>query len=160
MNSESLQKKKSPANSRPYIGVAVLLWKEDRLLLGQRISSSDEQCWQFPGGHLEVGETVLECGAREVLEETGLVIASAEHAGFTDKMVSIGDRDYVTLYVTAAYVSGDPIVMEPDKCSSWQWFFHKQLPSPLFAPITNFLKQVPDLSVYRVDQHTRVSERK
>jgi len=151
MNSESLQKKKSPANNRPYIGVAVLLWKGDCLLLGERIGSNGEHCWQFPGGHLEVGETVLECAAREVREETGLDIDFAEHAAFTDEMFSMADREYVTLYVSAACLSGEPELMEPDKCRCWQWFPCDQLPEPLFLPVAILLKQVPDLSVFRVD---------
>ena len=160
MNSEGCQKQKSPANKRPFIGVAVLLWKGDCLLLGQRVESCGEQCWQFPGGHLDVGETVLECAAREVREETGLDIEFAQHAGFTDEMFSMGDRDYVTLYVTAACLSGEPELMEPDKCRCWQWHPYDQLPEPLFLPISNFLKQEPDLSVFRVDLDIQSSGQK
>lgn len=147
-------------SQRPYIGACVLLWKQDSLLLGQRLGGQSEGEWQFPGGHLEVGETVLECAAREVREETGLKISEAVHAGFSDKMFSAGGRDYVTLYVSAAYTSGEPKAMEPDKCLSWQWFRYDQLPSPLFLPIVNLLQQSPDLSVYRVDRGTRSSAQK
>ncbi|MCK5001979.1 MAG: NUDIX domain-containing protein [Gammaproteobacteria bacterium] len=160
MKSEVHQKQKSPANKRPFIGVAVLLWKGDCLLLGQRIGSHGEHDWQFPGGHLEAGESALECASREVLEETGLELDSARHAGFSNEMFAAGERDYVTLFVTAAHLAGEPCVMEPDKCLSWQWFPYNLLPSPLFLPITNFLKQEPDLSVYRVDLDIRLSEQK
>ena len=34
--------------------------------------------WQFPGGHLEEGETFLECLKREVLEETGIELDDKE----------------------------------------------------------------------------------
>lgn len=152
------QQKKS--NKRPFIGVAVLLWKGDKLLLGQRIGSHGEQTWQFPGGHLDVGETVLECAAREVREETGLKIGYAEHAGFTDETFSAGGREYVTLYVSAAYLSGEPEVMEPNKCLRWQWFPCDQLPEPLFLPIVNFLKQVPELSILQVEQGIRADAKK
>ena len=160
MNKKPAKVQNPDINNRPFIGVAVLLWKEDCLLLGQRHGSNEEPCWQFPGGHLEMGETVLECAAREVLEETGLEMTSAVHAGFTDKMFSAGDRDYVTLYVSAAHLSGQPEIMEPDKCLSWQWFPYNQLPNPLFLPITNFLQQVSDLSVYQVGRDTRLNEQK
>jgi 8-oxo-dGTP diphosphatase len=160
VNSQFSLKQKPEANSRPLVGVGVLLWKGDYLLLGQRIAAHGARTWQFPGGRLEAGETVLECAAREVREETGLGIGFAEHAGFSNEMFSMGDRDYITLYVTAAYLSGEPEVMEPDKCQSWQWFHYSQLPTPLFMPITLLMKQAPDLSVFRVDPDTRSGEQK
>lgn len=160
MTQELPQDQKSQVNNRPYIGVGVLLWKGDCLLLGQRLNSQGGHDWQFPGGHLEVGENVLECAAREVREETGLDMTCAEHAGFSNEMFSAGDRDYVTLYVTAAHLSGEPEVMEPDKCRCWQWFPYDQLPEPLFWPIINLLKQAPDLSVFQVAPDTPLSERK
>ena len=153
----SVQKK---IRNLPFIGVAVLVWKGDCLLLGQRTGSSGAAVWQFPGGHLEADETVLQCAAREVREETGLEIDCAEHAGFTDKMFSSGGRQYVTLYVSAFCSSAEPRVMEPDKCQSWQWFPHDKLPTPLFLPITNFVKQVPDLSVLRVEPGPQSDGRK
>lgn len=131
-----------------------MLWKGDCLLLGQRPTSQGKHVWQFPGGHLDIGETVLECAAREVLEETGLVIGFAKHAGFSNEMFSSGEREYVTLYVSAAYLSGEAEVMEPVKCKSWRWFRYDQLPEPLFLPIENLMKQAPDLSIYRVDAGT------
>ncbi|MCW8923025.1 MAG: NUDIX domain-containing protein [Gammaproteobacteria bacterium] len=150
MSQKVPQKNSASAEPRPFVGVAVLLWKDDYLLLGQRIDASGEHSWQFPGGHLEVGEKVLECAAREVREETGLAISFAEHAAFSDEMFSMGGRDYVTLYVTAACLSGEPELMEPDKCRCWQWFLYDQLPAPLFLPVSQLLKQVPDLSVFQV----------
>lgn len=155
-----MQEKKPQANNRPFIGVAVMLWKGEHLLLGQRIDSDGSHVWQFPGGHLDVSENVLQCAAREVQEETGLDIGFAEHAGFTNEMFSVADRKYVTLYVTAAYVSGEPEIMEPDKCRGWQWFHYKKLPEPLFLPVINFLKQSPDLSVFQVASELRLSDKK
>lgn len=160
MSSETLQKQKLVDNKRPFIGVAVLVWKGDCLLLGQRLTAHGKHDWQFPGGHLEIGESVLECAGRELSEETGLDMGFAEHADFSDGMFSASDREYITLYVTAAYLSGEPVVMEPEKCRCWKWFPYNQLPSPLFLPITNFLKQAPDLSVFRVGPEPQSDEQK
>lgn len=157
MTSETPQENTSKSRQRPYIGVAVLLWKGDHLLLGQRSDSGD---WQFPGGHLELGESVLECATREVSEETGLQISHAQHAGFTDEMFSVGEREYITLYVSAAYASGEPEIIEPEKCQCWQWFRCDQLPEPLFLPIVNFLKQVPELGALQVAADTQVDGKK
>ncbi len=139
---------------RPYVGVGVLVWKADCLLLGKRINPDGEGIWQFPGGHLEAGETVTQCAVREVCEETGIEISDMIQAGFTDELFSTAGRQYVTLYVSAAYVSGEPRVLEPEKCHCWQWFHYDELPAPLFRPITNLLKQVPALNSLRVKRNT------
>ena len=139
------------STERPYIGVGVLVWKGDKLLLGKRISPQTENGWQFPGGHLEIGETVSHCANREVSEEVGIKITDIKHLGYTNDVFTVSGRHYVTLFVSARYLEGDVRVMEPDKCECWDWFECDQLPQPLFLPISNYLKQHPDLSVFRDD---------
>ncbi|MDH5710725.1 MAG: NUDIX domain-containing protein, partial [Gammaproteobacteria bacterium] len=93
--------------------------------------------------------------AREVFEETGLKIANASHAGYSDEMLAMAGRHYLTLYVTAACLPGEPVVMEPEKCRCWQWFPYDDLPEPLFQPIHNLMKQVPDLSKLQIHPDIR-----
>ncbi len=137
--------------SRPSIGVGVLVWRDKHLLLGKRLIEGGQSCWQFPGGHLEYGESVLDCARREVLEETSLKITKLRHLGFTDKAFTIGKRQYITLLISSDYASGTAEVLEPDKCELWQWFDYQQLPEPLFEPISLFLSQIgisPRLDLY------------
>ena len=142
-------------NNRPHIGVGVIVWKGDRLLLGKRISAHSENSWQFPGGHLEFGETVEACARREVGEEAGIAIRNISPCGYTNDVFIDADKHYVTLFVSSDYDSGELTVMEPEKCEQWQWFPWNSLPEPLFLPIKNFLKQYPDLYVLHYDQDTR-----
>ena len=137
--------------NRPYIGVGVMVWKGEYLLLGKRINTNSEDSWQFPGGHLEFGETVSSCAMREVAEEVGIDITQIKHLGYTNDVFTTSGRHYVTLFVSARYAGGEVTVMEPDKCEVWDWFKCDELPQPLFLPIKNYLKQHPDLSVFRVD---------
>jgi len=128
--------------SRPVIGVGVLVWREQQLLLGERLTEGEASCWQFPGGHLENNESVTACARREVMEETGLIIKKLRHLGFTDLSFDIKQQKYMTLLVSCEYKAGEAEIMEPEKCARWQWFDYQKLPTPLFAPISHFLSQI------------------
>lgn len=130
---------------QPIIGVGVLVWRDGKLLLGKRINKDRSVCWQFPGGHLEHGESVTECAHREVLEETSLRVSQLRHLGFTDKPFEVNQHRYITLLVSCLYESGEAQTREPEKCAGWQWFDYPDMPSPLFLPITNFMAQQDDL---------------
>lgn len=144
---------------QPTIGVGVLVWKEGKLLLGKRINNDKSECWQFPGGHLEHGESVTDCARREVLEETGLKVHQLRHLGFTDKPFDINHRSYITLLISCLYESGEAKTLEPEKCAGWQWFDYPKLPSPLFQPIINFMTQADDLYALHLAAATSVEER-
>jgi len=129
----------------PVTGVGVLVWRGRQLLLGKRLLAGGGYCWQFPGGHMEKGESVSACGRREVLEETGLRVGGLRPLGFTDSVFQVNGRDYLTLLLSCEYLSGEAEVREPDKCTAWQWFDYPRLPSPLFEPISIFTGQQGDL---------------
>lgn len=130
---------------QPIIGVGVLVWRDGKLLLGKRINHDRSICWQFPGGHLEHGESVTDCARREVWEETGVKVSQLRHLGFTDKPFEVKQRRYITLLVSCVHESGEVKTREPEKCDGWQWFDYPVLPSPLFLPITQFMAQQNDL---------------
>jgi len=133
-------------NQRPYIGVATLVWHQGKLLLGERVASDGNNCWQFPGGRLEYAEDVLTCAKREVREEAGIEIHQLKPAGYTNEAFINDTHHYVTLFVSAQLLCGKPEVREPEKCRCWEWFLPDQLPAPLFTPIINLLKDCPDLN--------------
>lgn len=55
------------------IRAKALLINKDHILLGNA-----KNIYQFPGGHLEKGETLNKCLKREILEETGIMIEDDE----------------------------------------------------------------------------------
>jgi 8-oxo-dGTP pyrophosphatase MutT (NUDIX family) len=59
-------------------GCGILLIKDGKVLLQLR---KDSNRWCIPGGLMGLGETFLECAIREVLEETGLTVNSANLFG-------------------------------------------------------------------------------
>ncbi|MFM2607844.1 NUDIX hydrolase [Vibrio chagasii] len=128
-------------NNQVRVGVAAVIFREGRILLGERIGSHGANTWATLGGHLEIGESIEECAQRETLEETGLEVGSFKKLGFTNDIFEKEGKHYVTLYVVATSSSGEPQIMEPHQCKQWQWFDLDELPEPLFLPLVNLLKK-------------------
>jgi 8-oxo-dGTP diphosphatase len=126
-------------DSRPMIGVGVLVVRDGRVLLGERRGAHGAGTWAPPGGHLEFGETVDTCARREVREETGLEISNVREAPYTSDVFQAEHKHYITLFVTASAPTGEPEVREPLKCSRWSWHPWSELPRPLFAPLATLL---------------------
>jgi mutator protein MutT len=60
--------------TRPLVGVGAIIFQGDRILMAQRGKAPLLGWWSLPGGALETGEALADAVAREVLEETGLVV--------------------------------------------------------------------------------------
>ncbi len=58
----------------PKVGVGVLVSDDARILLVRRGVSPEKGKWSLPAGFLDQGEDPRETAAREVLEETGLIV--------------------------------------------------------------------------------------
>jgi 8-oxo-dGTP diphosphatase len=59
---------------RPWLGVGALIFQDDQVLLVKRGREPGAGLWSIPGGMVDVGETVKEALAREIREETGLLV--------------------------------------------------------------------------------------
>ena len=59
---------------RPVVGVGAVVVEGNRALLIRRGNEPLKGEWSIPGGAVELGETLEVAIAREVLEETGLVV--------------------------------------------------------------------------------------
>ena len=107
----------------PRVAVSVAVQKEGCLLAVKRKKEPCSGLWAFPGGSVELGETLAEAAAREVLEETGVSVLPAEcfrcvDAIYRDKAGSI-EFHYVIIYMRAVYVSGSPTPMDDAEDAAW-----------------------------------------
>lgn len=121
----------------PRVGVAVLLLRDGKLLLGQRAGTHGVGTWAPPGGYLEFGESLEACARREVLEETGLSVENLRLGPYTNTIFEEEGKHSVTLFLLADCPKslGQPEPCEPDKCLGWSWHPWKHLPQPLFATL-------------------------
>ncbi|HIK08082.1 MAG TPA: 8-oxo-dGTP diphosphatase MutT [Trichormus sp. M33_DOE_039] len=99
------------------IGVAVI-WNDHKQILidRRRPEGAMGGLWEFPGGKVEVGETIEDCIKREIDEELGVSVTVGEH------LITI-DHTYthlrVTLTVHHCYlVAGVP---QPLECDEVRW---------------------------------------
>jgi 8-oxo-dGTP diphosphatase len=93
------------------VGVGAVVIHEGRVLLIKRGKEPLRGRWVVPGGTVELGETLEAALAREVLEETGLVVTPREVVTVFDRIERDGGAvryHYVIVDYLCDYVSGEP----------------------------------------------------
>ena len=101
-----------------------------KVLLIQRGIEPYKGQWAFPGGFLQMDETVEECAKRELEEETGLKSASVEQF-YTFSAVNRDPRERVITVAHYALVRLSE-VKGGDDAASAQWFAMNEIPSLAF----------------------------
>lgn len=102
------------------------------ILLVRRACPPFEGAWALPGGFMELDETLAECAARELYEETGIRGVNLAPLGVFDRP----DRDprerVVALAYAAAVRKGDTAVKAGSDAGDAQWFALDSLPDLAF----------------------------
>jgi 8-oxo-dGTP diphosphatase len=86
---------------RPVVGIGGVIIDHGRTLLIRRGSEPLRGEWSIPGGTLELGESLEEGVARELLEETGMVVRVIE-------LIEVFDRIYAEDGTIAARAQKKP----------------------------------------------------
>ena len=98
--------------NRPIVGVGVVVFRDDRVLLIKRGKPPRMGDWSLPGGMQEIGETVFEAASREVQEETGVTISDIALIDVVDSITRDDDArvqfHYTLVDVVAKWRSGEP----------------------------------------------------
>lgn len=96
---------------RPIVGVSVLVLKEKQALLVRRGREPRQGVWQFPGGVVELGETVRAAAVREIAEECQIEIAVLSVLDVLDRITHdlAGQVQYhfVLVVLLAHYTAGE-----------------------------------------------------
>ncbi|MFA5095703.1 MAG: NUDIX domain-containing protein [Candidatus Paceibacterota bacterium] len=139
------------------IGVGIMILKDGQVLLGKRNEDPEkadselhgEGTWTMPGGKMEFGESFEEAAAREVLEETGLVVDKENLRLISVANDRTKDAQFVTLGFLYENISGEPKVMEPEEIVEWKWFELAKYPLNIFFPSEKILNNYFDNTIYK-----------
>ncbi len=123
----------------PLVGIATMIVRDGKVLMGKRLASHGTGEYSFPGGHLEYMEAFSACALREIEEECGVVVKNLRFLMLSNTG-AYAPKHYVHIGFVADWASGEPEVREPDKCESWGWYALDALPQPLFATIPAMLE--------------------
>lgn len=111
---------------KDYIGVgvgAIFIDEKGRILLAKRSqqAKNEKGLWEIPGGAVEFGETLHEALIREMREELGVEINVGELVQLCDHLLPDEGQHWVAPTFICTITSGNPTIMEPDKCDELRW---------------------------------------
>jgi len=96
---------------RPFLAVSAAVIREGRVLVVRRARAPAFDLFTLPGGAVETGETLAQAVAREVAEETGLVIEPVALAGYREVISRDAaqrvERHFVILAFAARWQGGE-----------------------------------------------------
>jgi 8-oxo-dGTP diphosphatase len=107
-----------------FVSAAGVVFKEDKVLLIR----SDKRGWEFPGGLVELGESVLDALKREILEESGIMVEPEYFTGIYQNVVlkqGYGPLEGMTLPTTVnlvfrcRYLGGTETLSEESREVGW-----------------------------------------
>ena len=99
--------------TRPFVGIGIVVIKDDHVLLCRRGKPPNVGSWTLPGGAQDLGETCEAAARRELEEETGLTVGDLHFCAYVDTVRR--DKDgkvrfhYTILDFAAHWQSGEPV---------------------------------------------------
>ncbi|SCA54807.1 NUDIX hydrolase [Candidatus Terasakiella magnetica] len=108
---------------RPWVGIGIVIHKDDDILLIKRAKPPYAGQWSLPGGAQDLGETIFQGAYREALEETNIKttdhrlidIVDSIHKDENDKI----EYHYTLIEVSCLYKSGTLKAMDDASAAQW-----------------------------------------
>lgn len=108
----------------PAIGVGMVIWRGEEVLLVKRAKAPLKDQWSIPGGSLEWGESPAEGALREVREETGLEVELLGLIDVVDARPRGEDGEVlfhlVLIDYAALWIAGEPLAASDAAEVRWQ----------------------------------------
>ena len=107
----------------PVLAVSAAIIRNGKVLIVRRARPPAAGLYTLPGGGVEVGETLVEAVAREIREETALVVEPVGLAGYREAIGRDDDgrieRHFVILPFAARWIAGEPVLSEELSEAMW-----------------------------------------
>lgn len=125
----------------------VFLKKGNRYLFSRRFQTGYEDGkWSLPAGHVEEGETFTQCMIREAKEEIGVDIAEGDlqvaHVLQRDSHTEKETRYRMELFFVCEKWTGEPKILEPNKCDGLDWIDPSALPDTVLPYICHVAEMI------------------
>jgi len=126
--------------------VYLVIIRNEEILLSRRANTGYEDGkYGLVSGHVEAGESLRQAIVREAKEEIGLDIPieavdlAMTVSRFAPKSTPPERLDF---FMRVAHWTGEPINVEPHKCSELRWFHLNDLPDTTIEYIKHALQQI------------------
>ncbi|MEI6290994.1 MAG: NUDIX hydrolase [Chloroflexota bacterium] len=123
----------------PKVAAAVLIERDDRILLVQRANDPHRGLWTLPAGFVNAGEDPAEAAARECMEETGLKVSITGIIDIVSGREHSRGSDFVIFYRGNA---PDGVAKADDDASDVGWFDRNNLPELAFKSTGHILHRL------------------
>jgi 8-oxo-dGTP diphosphatase len=108
---------------RPYLAVSAAIIRNGKVLVVRRARTPALNLYTLPGGAVELGESLAEAIAREVREETSLLIEAVALAGHREVITRDAqgriERHFVILCFAARWLAGEPVLNDELDDARW-----------------------------------------
>ncbi|HAV77929.1 MAG TPA: DNA mismatch repair protein MutT [Anaerolineae bacterium] len=121
----------------PKVAAAVLVIRDERVLLVRRVNEPYRGLWTLPAGFVDGGEDPAEAAQRECLEETGLSVRVMRIFDIVSGREHLRGADFVIVY-QAEFISGD--MKADDDADAVEWFDKDHLPPLAFLATQKVLQ--------------------